>query len=103
MNEIVTGAASSATAFVKNWDADTKILNVHNATRTFIVGEIIVGSATTVTHVGLGSTGMYMIKSINKTPTTNVDNFEIFAQNKEIETAADLIVDFSEKHPFGEF
>ena len=103
MNEIVTGAASSATAFVKNWDADTKILNVHNATRTFIVGEIIVGSATTVTHVGLGSTGRYMIKSINKTPTTNVDNFEIFAQNKEIETAADLIVDFSEKHPFGEF
>jgi hypothetical protein len=44
-----------------------------------------------------------MIKSIDKTPTTNVDNFEIFAQNKEIETAADLIIDFSERHPFGEF
>lgn len=103
LNEIVTGAASSATAFVKNWDADTKILNVHNATGTFRVGEIIVGSATTITYVGLGSTGRYMIKSIDKSPTTNVDNFEIFAQNKEIETAADLIVDFSEKHPFGEF
>ena len=44
-----------------------------------------------------------MIKSINKVPTTNVDNFEIFAQNKEIEDAADFIVDFSESHPFGEY
>lgn len=103
LNEIVTGTSSSTTAYVKNWDKDTSVLNVHNATGRFIVGEIIVGSATTVSHVGLGSTGMYMIKSIDKIPSTDIDNFEIFAQNKEIETAADLIIDFSEKHPFGEF
>ena len=103
LNEIVTGTSSSTTAYVKNWDKDTSVLNVHNATGRFIVGEIIVGSATTISHVGLGSTGMYMIKSIDKIPTTDIDNFEIFAQNKELETAADLILDFSEKNPFGEF
>lgn len=103
LNEIVTGSTSSAIAFVKNWDADTKILNIDNVTKPFIIGEIIVGSATTISHVGLGTTGMYTIKSIDKTPSTNIDNFEIFAQNKEIQSASNSIVDFSENHPFGEY
>jgi hypothetical protein len=103
LNEIVTGAASSTAGYVKTWDADTLILKVNNVTGTFRVGEIIVGSATTFSHVGLGTTGRYMIKSIEKMSDVNSDDFEDFMQNKEIEDAADLILDFSEKHPFGNY
>jgi hypothetical protein len=103
LNEVVTGAASSTTAIVKTWDADTLILKVNNVTGTFRLGEIVVGSATTFSHVGLGTTGVYMISKIEKMNDTDIDDFESYQQNEEIENAASSIVDFSEKNPFGDY
>lgn len=103
LNEVITGLASSARAYVKTWDADTLVLKVNNTTGTFRLGEVVVGSASTILNVGLGTTGKYVIKSIETMSDTDEDEFEVFMQNKEIEDAADLILDFSEKHPFGEF
>jgi len=103
LNETVTGSASSTTAIVKTWDADTLVLKVNNVTGTFRIGEILVGSATTFTHVGLGSTGRYVISNIERYTDTDVDTFDNFDQNEEIQEAADLILDFSEKNPFGDY
>lgn len=103
LNEVVTGSTSGTTAYVKTWDADTQILKVNNTTGNFSLGEVIVGSATTILNVGLGTTGKYVIQSIETLTDVDVDDFENFTQNEEIENAADSIVDFSERHPFGEF
>jgi hypothetical protein len=103
LNEVVTGAASSTKAIVKTWDADTLILKVNNVTGTFRLGEIVVGSATTFANVGLGTTGVYMISKIEKMTDTDIDDFESYDQNEEIENAASSIVDFSEKNPFGDY
>lgn len=102
LNELITGSASSATAKVKTWDRDTLELNVSNLTGTFRIGEVIVGSATTFEHVGLGTTGNYAIKTI-ETMTDLDGEFDSFTQNEEIQDAADQILDFSERHPFGEY
>jgi len=101
LNEFVVGAASSTSGLVKTWDADTLILRVNNVTGTFRLGEIVVGTATTISHVGLGSTGRYVISKIEKMSDTDFDAFENFDQNKEIQDAADLILDYTEKNPFG--
>ena len=49
-NEVVTGAASSATGRVKSWDASTMELNVSIATGAFTVGEVITGSTSGATY-----------------------------------------------------
>ena len=101
LNEFVVGAASSTSGIVKTWDADTRILKVNNVTGTFRLGEIVVGSATTFTNVGIGTTGVYVISKIEKMTDTDIDAFENFNQNKEIQDAADLIIDSTERNPFG--
>ncbi len=58
-----------------------------NITGDFIPGETLVGSASSAT---------YEIKIVT------ADNLiDPFAQNKEIQEEANVIVDFSEKNPFG--
>lgn len=86
-NEIVVGSSSSVTARVKSWDTITNILQLSASTGNFIPGENIIGQETGA---------IYRVNFLN---TDIVENK--FAQNQIIETEADLILDFSEKNPFG--
>jgi hypothetical protein len=88
-NEIVTGSTSGTTSRVKSWYKDSSILEVGVIDGTFKPGEIIVGSA---------SSARYTLKNISKSEFA--DKYE---QNDEIENEADLIVDFSESNPFGNY
>jgi len=86
-NEIVTGSTSNTTARVRSWDADTNVLEVANISGSFSAGETLTGSTSGATRV---------LKVIDKT----IDN-DPYADNFDIETAADAILDFSEQNPFG--
>lgn len=86
-NEVVTGSISNVTARVRSWNSITSILEVSNSTGTFVRGENIVGSA---------SSASYVLSQINN------DNIQdAYADNLDIETEADNIIDFSETNPFG--
>ena len=63
-------------------------MEVSNVTGTFRVGEDIVGSTSGASH------------ALRKANTDPVDDG--FADNADIETAADAIIDFSERNPFGQ-
>ena len=86
-NELVTGSRSNATARVKNWDLDTKILQVGIETGTFFRGETITGSKS-------GATYTVQVSAAN----TDKDKYD---HSDEIENEADQILDFSEGNPFG--
>ena len=99
INEIIRGESSLSTARVKSWDKDTGILKISNIADPFRIGEILTGTATTITNPGMGVTARYIIKSIQLE-----DQYDTYASNIEIETAADSgILDFTERNPFGEF
>jgi hypothetical protein len=86
-NETVVGSDSGHTARVKSWNSTTNKLELSNITGDFVPGETLVGAA---------SSASYEIKVIT------ADNLvDPFAQNKEIQEEANVIVDFSEKNPFG--
>ena len=86
-NEIVTGSSSGTTARVKVWNSTTNILEVYNVDGTFTLGENIVGSTSGAPH-GL--------RKVDLDPEDDG-----FADNLDIETEADSILDFSEQNPFG--
>tara|TARA_B100000902_G_scaffold117128_1_gene117825 strand:- start:438 stop:1859 length:1422 start_codon:yes stop_codon:yes gene_type:complete len=86
-NEIVTGGYSGTTGRVKSWDIDTRVLVVGNESGVFQRGETLVGSA---------SSAKYSIESVPEG-----ENLDKYDQNTDIETEADLILDFSESNPFG--
>lgn len=86
-NEIVTGSSSGFTARVRSWNVTTGKLEVSNVTGTFLVGESIVGSA---------SSASYALLSIND---NNINDG--YSDNENIEIEADDIIDFSERNPFG--
>jgi hypothetical protein len=88
-NEVVTGSTSNSKARVKEWDSDTKSLKISIISGAFIPGETIVGTA---------SSASYAIKKYDSD-----DIYDKYSQNDEIETEADLIVDFSESNPFGTY
>jgi hypothetical protein len=86
-NELVTGSISGTTARVKSWNASTNKLEVSNITGTFLSGETIVGAASSAYHI-----------------LRYIDQYAVndgYADNNNIETEADKIVDFSETNPFG--
>ena len=89
-NETLTGGSSGVTANVKDWDATTGILKVGISTGIFTIGESITGGT---------SGAVYVLKS--KT-ADDQDVDDVFAQNLTIESAADGILDFTERNPFGE-
>lgn len=91
--ELVRGVSTGTTAYVHNWDADTNVLQVTNTSSNFAIGEIIVGIGTTQ----LGSDAARRIEAIS-----DQDEFDEFADNIEIESEADTILDFTERNPFGE-
>ena len=86
-NELVVGSRSNSTARVKNWDLDTKILQVGIETGTFLRGETITGSRS-------GASYTVQVSAAN----TDKDKYD---HSDEIEDEADQILDFSEGNPFG--
>lgn len=88
-NETVRGQASQTTSRVKKWDKDTNILTVGVIDGEFILGEVIVGTASSAT---------YALKKVSSSEF--IDKYE---QNDDLETEADQILDFTEKNPFGNY
>ena len=88
-NELVTGNRSNASARVKRWDLDTKILQVGIETGTFLRGEVVTGSRS-------GAQYTIQVSAAN----TDKDKYD---HSDEIEDEADQILDFTESNPFGLF
>jgi len=86
-NEVITGSTSGTTARVRDWNATTSQLEISNITGDFVAGEVVVGSE---------SGASYGIRVVDR----NI-NDDGFADNTDIETEADAILDFSETNPFG--
>ena len=72
---------------MRTWDAGTNVLEVGSVTGTFIIGETIVGTASSASRV---------LRLRDEDPLDDG-----FADNTEIETRADAIMDFTEQNPFG--
>ena len=87
LNETVIGSISGVKAKVKSWNRVENKLQVSNITGSFSSGEIIIGQI---------SGAEYKIKT---TITNNL--LDPFAQNREIQEESNIILDFSEKNPFG--
>jgi hypothetical protein len=88
-NEIVTGSQSGVTARVKSWNSTTNVLQVSNSTGNFVLGENIVGTASSASH---------FLRLITENLTRSDDGY---AANDEIEVEANDIIDFAETNPFG--
>jgi len=86
-NEVVTGTTSGTTARVKKWTASSYELEVSIVDGTFTPGEVIAGN----------ESGAYYVIRVQNTD----DLVSGFADNDNIETEADAILDFSETNPFG--
>ena len=91
--ETVVGQTSGCNAEVRGWDVDTKILKVTNVgigttISAFYPGEKIVGTASSANY----SVDTYDGRDI-------YDNYDT---NDEIETEADLLLDFTQSNPFGQ-
>lgn len=86
-NEVVTGSRTGTTGYVKSWDAANRVLKLSVVDGNFAKGESIVGVAAS-----------YKVSTIQ----TN-EFLDLYAENIQIENAADSILDFSQKNPFGEY
>jgi hypothetical protein len=86
-NEVVIGSRTGTTGYVKSWDYVNRVLKLSVVDGTFAKGEAIVGAAAS-----------YKVSTIQ----TN-EFLDAYAENIEIENAADSIVDFSQRNPFGEY
>lgn len=88
-NEEVTGSVSGAKARVKTWDSTTNTLKVGTTDGDFLASDVIVGTS---------SSARYSVDYI-ETAEFN-DKYD---KSDEIEEEADLIIDFSESNPFGNY
>lgn len=88
--EIVTGTVTGRTAEVKSWNPTTRQLQVINRTGTFSTGEALTGNT---------SAAVWVVGTFDTLNNTNSE----YDQNREIETKANTIVDWTERNPFGEF
>jgi hypothetical protein len=86
-DEIVRGVSTGTSAYVKDWNYDTRILKVSTINGNYELGEIV---------VGVGAS--YRIFSMNNDDLNNP-----YADNDTIQEEADMILDFDEKNPFGDF
>ena len=87
-NEEVTGGTTGTKARVKSWDATTKTLVVGIATGTFNPGESITGDE---------SSAVYTLAV-----DTTDDLVTPYADNENIQSAGDDILDWTRKNPFGD-
>ena len=90
VGETVTGGTTATTAEVKSWDSTTRILIVQNRTGTFSANESLTGN---------DSNAVWVVSTFDTLQNTNSE----YDANRQIEDAADNIVDWSEGNPFGEF
>ena len=93
-NEVVQGMRSGTQARVKNWDSDTGVLSISNVgigttTTGFFKGEDI---------KGLTSGALFSVSVYDKDDSTDKYN-----EGDIFESEADLLIDFSESNPFGNF
>jgi len=105
-NEIVTGQTSGIKARVKDWDFGTKTLKVGMLNGNFKIGERIVGSASTVENDWITANGDYILKSTGSdvsSQSIKFDTSDVYSENVKIESEAVDLLDFTEKHPFGNF
>jgi hypothetical protein len=86
-NEVVRGVSTGTSAYVKDWNYDTRILKVSIINGSFALGETIVGAGAS-----------YKVLSVE---TDNI--YDNYAENKSIQEEANTIIDFSENNPFGTF
>jgi len=86
-NEIVTGSITGVKGRVRTWSATTNILEVANVSGMFSIGESITGGTSGAVHA---------LRVVSEDPPEDG-----FADNVNIESAADDILDFSEQNPFG--
>lgn len=82
---------ATATARVKNWDRVNKLLDVIN-----IKGNIASGTALN----GNTSSASYTVTSYDRQDFAST--LEEFADNVDIQTEANAVIDFSETNPFGD-
>ena len=76
-------------AEVKSWDSSTRALQIINRTGTFTTDEVV---------TGLTSGAKWSPETFDTLNNTN----STYDQNREIEDAADDIIDWTEGNPFGE-
>ena len=93
-NEIVIGSRSKTRARVKNWDKDGNILKISNVG----IGVTQLGFFPGETITGTESGALYTVETFDQ-----MDTYNKYSQNDEIEEEADLILDFSESNPFGNY
>jgi len=86
-NEVVTGTKTGTTAYVKSWDAATRVLKLSVVDGNFAKGESIVGAAAS-----------YKVSTVQSN-----EFLDAYAENIQIENLADTILDFSQRNPFGEY
>jgi len=89
VGETVTGSSSSATGEVNSWDSPSRSIQIINRIGTFEEGESLIGN---------DSGAAYVVDTFDTLNNTNSE----YDQNREIEDAADNIIDWTEGNPFGE-
>ena len=100
VGETVTGGTSGKTGEVAKWDATTRYLYLINMTGVFTVGEILTGATSL-------ATGTYETKQTTDEASETLAQIEAGTQervtsNKQFESDADSILDFTEGNPFSE-
>jgi len=100
VGETVTGGTSAKTGEVAKWDATTRYLYLINMTGVFTVGEILTGATSL-------ATGTYETKQTTDEAVETLAQIEsgitdTATSNKQFESDADSILDFSEGNPFSE-
>ena len=94
IDDILSKLDPKTRARVKNWDKDTNILNISNVG----IGVTQLGFFPGETITGTESGALYTVETFDK-----MDTYNKYSQNDEIEEEADLILDFSESNPFGNY
>ena len=100
VGETVTGGTSGKTGEVAKWDSTTRYLYLINMTGVITVGEILTGATSL-------ATGTYETKQTTDEAAETLAQIEAgttdtSTSNKQIETDADDVLDFSEGNPFSE-
>lgn len=90
LGELVTGDLTGTTAEVAYWDRNNRVLTLINRDGNFTPEESLTGSESGVTQ------------EISSVDNLTQDN-NLFSDNKYIEDAADDLLDFTERNPFGEY
>jgi hypothetical protein len=89
VGETVSGGTSSAQGKVTSWNSTTRKLRLNNLTGTFLDNELITGAS---------SNARWTVNILDSYTMGEIEG----AQNKYFEVQGDLILDFTEKNPFGD-